>query len=222
MVKISEFKNHPRISEVKIVNNRNNFPISWLNKQGYCEYSLFLDNFKKIDVEPSKEMIKGHQEHVLLESNFKEDAESATFQDMMEISKETEIFSREFYVLSERYGIRGLIDEIWMTPDEFVIIDDKPGTFPYYSNINQVYGYCLAFKDMINDDRIIKAALRERGTDNIYWIDHFDNRAEKIIINLIDHIHKLIIGKKPFRPTRNSNKCRRCRFINYCEFKTFF
>ncbi|MDI6643430.1 MAG: Dna2/Cas4 domain-containing protein [Methanobacteriaceae archaeon] len=219
MVKISKFKNHPLISEVKIVENRNNFPISWLNKQGYCEYSLFLENFKKIDIAPTKEMIKGQQEHASLESKFKEDAEPATFKDMMEISKETEIFSREFYVLSVKYGIRGLIDEIWMTPDEFIIIDDKPATIPYYSNINQVYGYCLAFKDMINDDRTIKAALRERGTDNIYWIDQFDNRAEKFIIDLIDHMHKLIIGEEPFKPTRNSNKCRKCRFINFCEFR---
>ncbi|GAB4311582.1 MAG: hypothetical protein Kow0019_10070 [Methanobacteriaceae archaeon] len=221
MVKISEFKNHPLISEVKIVENRNNFPISWLNKQGYCEYSIFLENFKKIDVAPTREMTKGIHEHAVLESKFKEEAEPATFKEMMEISKETEIFSREFYVLSVKYGIRGLIDEIWMTPDEFIVIDDKPGTIPYYSNINQVYGYCLAFKDMINDDRIIKAALRERGTDNIYWIDNFDNGSERAIINLIDHMHKLIIGETPFKPTRNPNKCRKCRFINFCDIKSY-
>ncbi len=37
-----------------------------------------------------------------------------------------------------------------MTPDEFVIIDDKPGKIPYPSTINQVLAYSLAFKSMIN------------------------------------------------------------------------
>jgi len=220
MVNPSEFKNHPLISEVKIVENRNNFPISWLNKQGYCEYSIFLENFKRIDVRPTKEMIKGHREHAVLEDKFKEDAEPATFQEMMETSRDTELFSREFYVISVQHGIRGLIDEIWMTPDEFVIIDDKPGTIPYNSNINQVYGYCLAFKDMINDDRKIIAALRERGTDNIYWANQFDSQTEKTIIKLINHMHILISGKKPFKPTKNPNKCRKCRFRITCDCKS--
>ncbi|MGC9516336.1 MAG: CRISPR-associated protein Cas4 [Methanomicrobiales archaeon] len=222
MLKDLEYKNHPQISEVKIVDGKNNFPISWLNKQGYCEYSIYLENFKQLKVKPTKEMVKGHREHSILEGKFQEDAEPATFSEMMETSKSTEIFSREFYVISIKNGIRGFIDEIWMTPDEFVIIDDKPGTIPYPSNINQVYGYCLAFKEMVDDERNIVAALRERGSDNIYWANNFDQNAEKQIINLINHMHILIEGRKPFIPTNNPNKCRKCRFNSVCDGKTIF
>ena len=74
--------------------------------------------------------------------------------------------------------------------DEFIIIDDKPGTQAFASSINQVYGYCLAFKDtikpfknIIGAKRGITAALRQRGTDN-FWSAYFDNKAESVIINL--------------------------------------
>ena len=33
-----EIKTHPSIKGMQIIEDKNNFPISWLNKQGYCEY----------------------------------------------------------------------------------------------------------------------------------------------------------------------------------------
>lgn len=35
-----EIKTHPSIKGMQIIEDKNNFPISWLNKQGYCEYQL--------------------------------------------------------------------------------------------------------------------------------------------------------------------------------------
>ncbi|OEC86474.1 MULTISPECIES: CRISPR-associated protein Cas4 [Methanobacterium] len=208
---------HPTVSQVKIIENKTNFPISWLNKQGYCEYGIFLENVRQIKTAPTAAMVKGVKEHAVLEENFKEEAVPATFDEMLESSKTGELLSREFPVVSANYGIRGFIDEIWMTPDEFIIIDDKPGVIPYYSSINQVYGYCLAFKDMVGEDRQIVASLRERGTDNIFWASYFDAKAEKSIIGLIDHVHDLISGNTEFGSTDNPNKCRKCRFNKICD-----
>lgn len=208
---------HPSISGVKIVENKNNFPISWLNTQGYCEYSIFLENVRKIRTEPTKAMIRGSHEHSILEEKFLEEAEPATFDEMLETSKTAEILSRELPVISPSYGIRGFIDEVWMTPDEFIIIDDKPGTIAYPSSINQVYGYCLAFKDMIKEERKIVASLRQRGTENVFWASYFDETAENHINNLIMHIHELLAGKKDFNSTDNPNKCNKCRFNNRCD-----
>ncbi len=208
---------HPTVSQVKIIENKTNFPISWLNKQGYCEYGIFLENVRQIKTAPTAAMIKGVKEHAVLEENFKEEAVPATFDEMLESSKTGELLSREFPVVSANYGIRGFIDEIWMTPDEFIIIDDKPGNIPYYSSINQVYGYCLAFKDMVEEDRQIVASLRERGTDNIFWASYFDTKAEKSIISLIGHVHDLISGNTEFDSTDNPNKCRKCRFNKICD-----
>jgi len=185
MAKRSVSNSHPTISQVKIIADKNNFPISWLNKQGFCEYGIYLENVKGIEVKPTISMMQGTKEHAILEDKFKVGAEPATFDEMLETSKTGEILSRELPVISKHYGIRGFIDEVWMTPDEFIIIDDKPGKVAYSSSINQVYGYCLAFKEMLPEKRRIVASLRERGTENIYWSSYFDGKAEEDIIKLI-------------------------------------
>jgi CRISPR-associated exonuclease Cas4 len=210
---------HPTISQVKIIEDKNNFPISWLNKQGFCEYGIYLENVKGIEVKPTRSMLEGTKEHATLEANFKDGAEPATFDEMLETSKTGEILSREMPVLSKHHGIRGFIDEVWMTPDEFIIIDDKPGTIAYSSSINQVYGYCLAFKEMVPEKRRIVASLRERGTENIYWASYFDEKAEKDVIKLINRMHRLLDGKTDFIATNNPNKCRGCRFNSICDRK---
>lgn len=212
-------KPHPQIKGAKIINEKVNFPISWLNQQGYCEYSIFLEYVEGIQTAPTPEMKKGHDVHQQLEEKFKEEAVPATFKEMMDLSQKEEILSRELWVVSPKYGVRGFIDEIWLTPDEFVIIDDKPGTVAYYSTINQVFGYCLAFKDTVeNDGRKIRAALRERGTDNIFWSAEFDQKAEKQIKKLLKRMHDLFNGEKSFLPTKNPRKCAKCRFRSYCEY----
>lgn len=35
-----ETKQHPSVKGLQIIEGKNNFPISWLNKQGYCEYHI--------------------------------------------------------------------------------------------------------------------------------------------------------------------------------------
>ncbi|MDR0900154.1 MAG: Dna2/Cas4 domain-containing protein [Methanobrevibacter sp.] len=213
-----DIQKHPKIKGLQIIEDKNNFPISWLNQQGYCEYSLYLEYFEGIETAPTMAMKTGTIEHQKLEDKFKEDAVPTTFEEVLKTSKEEAAISREIFVISPEFGIRGFIDEIWMTPEEFIIIDDKPGTIPYPSTINQVLAYCLAFKSMIGGDgRIIKAALRERGTDNIFWIEEFDENNESGISFLIDRMQGLFEGSKPFIPTKNKNKCNKCRFQSYCE-----
>ena len=213
-------KDHPYIRGVKLIDGKNNFPISWLNQQGYCEYSIFLEYVQGIETAPTPEMQKGQEVHQQLEDQFKEKAVSTTFQEMMHISKGEDILSRELYVFSAKYGIRGMIDEIWLTPDEFVVIDDKPGTIAYESMVNQVLAYCLAFKDTVDGDiRRIRAALRQRGTDNIFWTVEFDENAETKIKALLQRMQDLFNGSKHFLPTDNPRKCAKCRFKDYCEFK---
>ena len=117
------------------------------------------------------------------------------------------------------HGIYGLIDEVLLTPDSFIVIDDKPGTKTFLSNINQVFGYCLAFKSavVLQDSRPVIAALRERGTDNIYWSVPFDPQAEGHITTITERIHSLLIGGLEFSSSDNPNKCHACRFRERCD-----
>lgn len=217
---ILDFERHDNYKMVRIIDEKANFPISWLNTQGYCEYSLYLEYCQGVSTAPTQEMTIGSDEHEKLEAKFKETAEPSTFKDAFELSKEEEILSREMFVIDAEDGIRGFIDEIRMSPDKIIIIDDKPGNRAYPSTINQVRAYCLAFKNMIGDDnRQIIAALRERGTDNIFWYEEFNENNEKNIRYQINSLHRLIDDQRAPIPTKNPNKCRKCRFQSYCEEK---
>ena len=212
-----EIKEHPDIKGIQIIEGKNNFPISWLNQQGYCEYQLYLEYMKGIETPATPEMTHGSDIHHQLEDIFKQDATPATFEEAVETSKDKASMSREVFVIAPEYGIRGYIDEIWMKPDEIVIIDDKPGRTPYFSTMNQVRAYCLAFKSMTCDERKMKAALRERGTENLFWIEIFTPEVEKEIKFTLERMQGLFDGTRPFVPTKNANKCRSCRYKRYCE-----
>src|SRR4030042_2863099 len=208
-----------RISEVRYIENRLSFPISWLHKHEYCEYQIFLENIKGIVVEPTKVMIEGKQEHEKLYAYFAKEAVPATFEEMLSESKKAQVLSRELWVVDSKHGIHGMIDEVLFTPKEFIVIDDKPGRKAYLSSIHQVHGYCLAFKEMVGnlDGRRIVAALRERGTDNIHWQAPFCSSDVELIVEVIRHIHCLIMGNEEFNSCGNSNKCRACRLVTYCD-----
>ena len=107
-----------------------------------------------------------------------------------------------------------------MTPDEIIIIDDKPGSRAYNSQINQIRAYCLAIKSTLNNDsRKIKGALRTRGTDNIFYSEEFGPDEENNIKYVLNRMDSLFKGEKPFLPTKNPNKCRSCRFNQECGEK---
>lgn len=212
-----DIKEHPSIKGLQIIEGKNNFPISWLNQHGYCEYQLYLEYMKGIETPSTPEMRHGSEVHKQLEDEFKKSSEESTFDDALETSRTDAVMSRECFVIAPKYGIRGFIDEIWMKPDEIVIIDDKPGKRPYNSTMNQVRAYCLAFKDMTGDERKIIGALRERGTDNIFWSEAFSQNVEKEIEFTINRIHGQLEETKPFMPTKNPRKCNSCRFKSDCE-----
>ena len=218
-MRAGEVSPYGRISEVRYLDSTRLFPISWLHKQEFCEYQIFLENIKGIKVKPTQAMVKGKQEHERLYNDFRKEAVPATLEEMMVESKTAEVISREFRVFDTRHGIYGLIDEVLLTPDGFVVIDDKPGVKTFLSNIHQVQGYCLAFKETVAtlDNREVIAALRERGTKNIYWSEPFTKPAEESIGPIIDHIHSLISGTNEFGSTDNPNKCHACRLSVKCN-----
>lgn len=209
-------RKHPTINKVRIIDDKTNFPISWLNSQDYCEYSIYLENFQGIRVDDTEAMKRGTAIHNKLEDDFKREAEVMSLDEIIERSHDEEIISREFQVISPEYGIRGFIDEIWLSPDRVVIIDDKPGSRAFNSMKHQVYAYCLAYREQMNESRPLVAALRTRGTDNIFWQHAFDKECEDKIVGIIEHMQRLISGEDFFSSTDNPNKCGACRFNKVC------
>ena len=197
--------------------------ISWLYAQDYCEYQLYLDQVKGIEVNDTLAMVEGSAERQQLEDEFLAKAEAEyTFEEALEESKRTSISSRELYVEDRSLGIRGYIDELVLNPDGFTVIDDKPvgrtGKV-YPSSKHQVYGYCIALRSMLGTDeqRPITAAVRARGSDRIVWSEAFDTKAEKKIQRLIKRVHGLIDGDISFKSATQAYKCRPCRFFDVCD-----
>ena len=197
--------------------------ISWLYAQDYCEYQLYLDQVKGIEVDDTPAMVEGSAEHQRLEDEFLAKAEAEyTFEEAVEESKRTPISSRELYVEDRSLGIRGYIDELALSPDGFTVIDDKPvgrtGKV-YPSSKHQVYGYCIALKSMLgpNEQRPITAAVRARGSDHIVWSEAFDTKAERKVQRLIKRVHGLIDGDIQFKSATQAYKCRPCRFFDVCD-----
>ena len=130
--------------------------ISWLYAQDYCEYQLYLDQVKGVEVDDTPAMVEGSAEHQRLEDEFLAKAEAEyTFEEAVEESQKTSISSRELYVEDRSLGIRGYIDELVLNSDGFTVIDDKPvgrSGKVYPSSKHQVYGYCMALKHMLMPD----------------------------------------------------------------------
>ena len=197
--------------------------ISWLYAQDYCEYQLYLDQVQGIAVDDTPAMVEGRAEHQRLEDEFlaKAVAEYA-FGEAVNESKRTPISSRELYVEDRSLGIRGYIDELVLSPDGFTVIDDKPGGRTgkvYPSSRHQVYGYCIALKNMLGPDgqRPITAAVRAGGSDRIVWSEAFDIKAERKVQRLIKRVHGLIDGDFQFKSATQAYKCRPCRFFDVCD-----
>jgi hypothetical protein len=87
-----------RISKVIYIQNKPLFPISWLHKQEYCEYQIYLENVKGIKVIPTRAMVEGKKGHEQLYDQFKKEAVPKTFEEMLADSKVAKIYSREFRV----------------------------------------------------------------------------------------------------------------------------
>ena len=195
------------------------FPIHWLDSHGYCEYQIFLQHIKGIQVEPTTAMVEGAKEHQRLEDEFLVKAVPGDFDKVLDTSRTIPIVSRELKVQSGAHGIYGSIDEVQFTPSAITVIDDKPGTRMYESYKRQIYGYCLALKERIfaGDGRPIIAAIRERGTGNIHWDHQFDTDAETQIINIVNRVHMQLARKLSFRSNLMPNKCRACKFNGVCD-----
>ncbi|MDD5473498.1 MAG: Dna2/Cas4 domain-containing protein [Candidatus Methanoperedens sp.] len=220
---------HPDRPGLWIYKNKVMFSIWWLHDQAFCEYKIYLQLEKRIKPEKTKERIEGKQIHEKSYADFRKRSMLSTFENIVEKSKIKPLLSQEFPFRSLKYGIIGRADNISFYPDKFIVVDDKPGpkkyplgtNEPWETDKNQVYGYCLALKEKMieefQDTRPIYAALRKRGSNDIYWNEIFDENAENKIIGTINHIHRLISLEEEYKSNDKPGKCRGCSFNKECD-----
>lgn len=195
------------------------FPIYWLHVQAFCEYQIYLQHYKGIKGDETPQLLKGKEVHDQLEIAHLEKAEPISIPDALQETqeKDVQIVFRELGVSSNKYGIYGRIDEVWLRRDFVVVIDDKPGGRDYLTNRRQVWGYCLAFDETIPTGRELLAAIRNRDSQHVTWKQSFSEEDRNDVIRAIQRTHRLIRGEQEFMPTKNPKKCRGCRFRPQCE-----
>jgi len=193
-------------------------PIHLLHSQAYCEYQIFLEHVKGIKVEPTNEMKIGKEIHSLLEEEHKKVAKlKMSVNTALKKSKEEKItlIGREIPV--EGNLLFGLIDEVHFMSDKIIIIDDKPNDYPYLSNKQQIWGYCLTFEENFEPKMPIIAALRQRDTQKVFWQEMLCDEHKNIVVESAQRIIDILNGIREPEPTLKMNKCKSCRLINECD-----
>ena len=114
------------------------------------------------------------------------------------------------------HDLYGRIDEIVFEPTRIVIIDDKPGARPYFSNKIQVWAYRQAFTDTYTPALPLFGALRQEDSGDIVWRVEFLEDHSSLIDVTVKRIRAVLDGKEPPEGPGNSRKCRPCRFKDAC------
>lgn len=206
---------HPDIQGVMVKEGRLIFPVSWLSRQAYCEYQIFLENIKGVKVWDTKEMVTGTRRHEELFKEHKERVtEEGTVEQFLERARREKIsfVLRELRVIAPGVGLWGRIDEVVINPDSVEIIDDKPGDRAWPGNIRQIWGYCLAFRECHSPDRPVMGSMKNRDTRERVWTETLNSEHEKAMNEVIGRVKGIINREREAEPTSNSVKCTKCRF----------
>jgi predicted CoA-binding protein len=124
------------------------------------------------------------------------------------------LVSRDAFV--KGISIFGRIDEIVFEPNRIIIIDDKPGSRPYFSNKIQVWGYCKAFREMYHPDLPLFGALRQEDNGKIVWLEWFKEDQASLVDAMVRRIQVVLSGKEKPQTNANSRRCQPCRFKSSC------
>jgi len=208
-------------------------PISYLHCQAFCEQEIYLREVLGLEDLGADYLDKGQQVHKGLEDDYEVSAQIGKEQRLLQGKPIPESLSeavvlakqegitfcvRELFVQGKR--IEGRLDCIEITPDCIRIIDDKPRAptgKPYFSEIRQVGGYCLALREQYPDiDLPIYAIIRDENTGAKLWEKKFDAAYAADVDDAIDRIVGIIEGTRKAQPTQYPFKCKKCRWHCLC------
>lgn len=192
-------------------------PISWLHSHDYCEHQIYLEHVLGLKVEPTPEMIEGKEIHTILEEEHLKEAKlELTVEDAMKksVKEKITLIGREIPVETDK--IYGLIDEVHFTPNQIIVIDDKPNNYPFLSNKKQIWGYCLAFEQQFKPSLPLLGCLRNRDSKEIVWQELFSDKHRKIVEECVDRISGILNGCLKPEATDNINKCFSCKLNIFC------
>lgn len=196
--------------------------ISEFNIQSYCEVQLkFI--WKGIKIRTEK-MANGSEIHQEKFRQFEEETKGFEEVDIVDairraMEKQETFVGREVFIMSPTFRIKGIIDSIEIRPEGILISDDKPIDYPYISAKSQVIAYATAFKDRYRPPLDIFMMIKNRDKGSIIWDEVFSQEWFEFIVEKINRMHELALGKREFEPTRNPKKCLSCSYRGMCDRK---
>ncbi|MFA5399814.1 MAG: Dna2/Cas4 domain-containing protein [Dehalococcoidia bacterium] len=204
-----------------IISKPTTIQISMLGTHAFCEYRIYLELVMGFKARGTPEMLEGTKAHSRIntmafltrDSNISiEDALLQAESDGREITK------RNVRVTGKI--LRGNIDEIHIGPKEITIIDDKKWAEHYPSYKNQVFGYCLAFKEQYNPKQPIYGAIKNYQSGKEVWKKQFSVLEEEYINGIVQRILGIIREDITPKPIGVREVCWQCGFKNYCNVRT--
>ncbi len=196
--------------------------ISEFNIQSYCEVQLkFIWQGIKVK---TKQMINGFKIHNEKLQDFKDQTKDLEDVDIVNaikraIEKQERFAGREVFIVSPTFRLIGVIDSIEIGPEGIIIADDKPIEYPYLSVKSQLVAYATAFKDRYKPTLDIYMIVKNRDKGTIVWEDVFSQEWFEFIVEKINRLHELALGRREFEPTANPKKCLSCSYRNICDKK---
>ena len=196
--------------------------ISEFHQQSYCEVQLKY-KWQGI-IRETEQMINGSNIHEEKFEKFIEETKELEKVDIREAIKRAiendERFSgREVFVVSPTFRIFGMIDSIEIGPDGIMISDDKPSEYAYISDKSQIIAYATAFKDFYRPPIDIFMSIRNRDKGDLTWEEVLTQNWIDFILEKINRLHELALGKREFEPTKNPKKCLACSYKDVCDNK---
>ena len=192
-------------------------PVSWLHTHAYCEVQLFLEKALGIEAPPTPEMVAGSRQHAALDAAHEKSAETElTVEDAARKAQMEAVVMLSRDISVRGTSLYGRIDEVAFEPGRIVVIDDKPGAQPYFTNRIQVWGYCQAFKETYSPDLPLFGALRQEDGGHIVWMEQFLDDHSRLVDATVSRIRAVIAGVEKPEGSGNARKCRPCRFKTSC------
>jgi len=198
------------------------FSISEFNIQAYCEVQLKY-RWSGIKI-TTPAMIAGTQTHSQIEQTFVEetkDLEEVSIEEALELAKQgITTAARELHISSNTFRLNGIIDQIEIGPNGIIILDDKPSDQPHFGSKVQLFMYAIAFKDRYRPELDISVKIRHSKSQKIVWEDAFTETIHEEMMERLQRMNELALGKREFEPTQFDVKCKHCSYREMCKKST--
>jgi len=196
--------------------------ISEFHQQSYCEVQL---KFKWSGIiRKTENMINGSNIHEEKFERFIEETKEMEEVDIKEairraIENNERFAGREVFIVSPTFRIFGMIDSVEIGPDGIMISDDKPSEYAFISDKSQIIAYATAFKDFYRPPIDIFMSIKNRDSGDITWEEVLTQDWVDFILEKVNRLHELALGKREFEPTKNPKKCLACSYRDVCDKK---